>query len=123
MPAELGRITVFCFAASYAVAFVAELLRQWLKRPALRWLALVFAAAGLVAHTAFVIVNPLPLQTSFGSLIFLAWILGVFCLYGSIHHRRLAWGLFVWPVVLGLIGLAEITEGSPRRQLRACRRA
>src|SRR5439155_20454918 len=112
----LGRITVFCFAASYAVALVLELLHQFRPRPLLRLVALGSAGAGLVAHTVFVAVNPLPLQTSFGSLIFLAWILAVFCFYCSIHHRRLAWGLFVWPVVLGLIGLAEITEGSPRRQ-------
>src|SRR5438094_3647954 len=115
MPADLGKITVFCFAASYAVALAAELLQQFLQRPPLRWLALGFATAGLVAHTAYVAVNPLPLQTSFGSLIFLAWILAVFCWFGSIHHRRLTWGLFVWPLVLALIGLAEVTEGSPQR--------
>ena len=74
----------------------------------MRWLTLACTGAGLVAHTAFVAVHPLPLQTSFGSLIFLAWILAVFCLYGSIHHRRLAWGLFVLPLVLGLLALAEV---------------
>jgi len=116
MPADLGKITVFCFAASYAVALAAELLQQFLQRPPLRWLALGFATAGLVAHTAYVAVNPLPLQTSFGSLIFLAWILAVFCWFGSIHHRRLTWGLFVLPLVLGLIGLAQLfPEGSPPR--------
>ena len=35
MPPELGRITVFCFAASYAVALVLELGRQLRPRPAL----------------------------------------------------------------------------------------
>jgi ABC-type transport system involved in cytochrome c biogenesis permease subunit len=37
----------------------------------------------------------------------LSWILAVFYLFGSIHHRRLAWGVFVLPVVLGLVGLAS----------------
>jgi ABC-type transport system involved in cytochrome c biogenesis permease subunit len=116
MPAELGRITEFCFAASYAVALVLELVRQFWPRPGLRWLALTFTGAGLIAHSVFVAVNPLPLQTPFGSLIFLAWILAVFGLYGSVHHRRLAWGLFVLPLVLGLIALAEVfPEGSPPR--------
>lgn len=115
MLAELGRITEFCFAASYTVAFFLELCRQVWPRPGLRLLSLCFAGAGLLAHSVFVAVNPLPLQTSFGSLIFLAWILAVFALYGAIHHRRLAWGLFVLPVVLGLIVLAELPEGSPPR--------
>jgi ABC-type uncharacterized transport system permease subunit len=106
MNAELGRITVFCFAASYAVALAVELLRLFLPHRALRWTALAFAGAGLAAHTIYVLVHPLPLQTSFGSLIFLAWILAVFCVYGTIHHRRLAWGLFVLPVVLILVALA-----------------
>jgi ABC-type transport system involved in cytochrome c biogenesis permease subunit len=115
MPPEFGRITVFCFAASYAVAAALELVHQFRPRPALRWLALGFAAAGLFAHTLFLAVNPLPLQAAFGSLIFLAWIVAVFCLYGTIHHPRLAWGLFVWPLVLGLIVLAEVTDGPPPR--------
>ncbi|HYV39414.1 MAG TPA: cytochrome c biogenesis protein CcsA [Gemmataceae bacterium] len=118
MPAELlGRITVFCFAASYAVAFAVELFRTFQARPALRWLALAFTGAGIVAHTAFVTVNKLPLQTSFGSLIFLAWILAVFCFYGAVHHRRLAWELFVLPLVLGLVLLAQLFPmGAPSGQ-------
>ena len=114
MPAEFGRITVFCFAASYAVAFGLELLRLFQARPALRWLALGFTAAGLLAHSIFVVVNPLPLQTAFGSLIFLAWILAVFCIYGDFHHRRLAWEIFVLPLVLGLVLLAQVFDaGAP----------
>jgi ABC-type transport system involved in cytochrome c biogenesis permease subunit len=115
MLADLGRITEFCFAASYAVAFALELFRHFRPRPVLRLVSLLFTSAGLLAHTVFVAVNPLPLQTSFGSLIFLAWILAVFCLYGSIHHRRLAWGLFVLPLVLGLVILAAmLMENTPR---------
>src|SRR5439155_24450435 len=37
----------------------------------------------------------------------LAWILAMFYLYGSIHYRRLAWGLFVLPVVVGILALAQ----------------
>ena len=35
-----------------------------------------------------------------------AWVLAVFYLYGSLHHTRLAWAVFVLPVVIGLVGLA-----------------
>jgi ABC-type transport system involved in cytochrome c biogenesis permease subunit len=38
-------------------------------------------------------------------MLFLAWILAVFYLFGSLHYQRLAWGIFVLPVVLGLVAL------------------
>jgi ABC-type transport system involved in cytochrome c biogenesis permease subunit len=38
-------------------------------------------------------------------MLFLAWILAVFYLTGSVHHRRQAWGVFVLPLILGLLGL------------------
>jgi ABC-type uncharacterized transport system permease subunit len=116
MLTALGKITAFCFAASYAVALILELLQLVRPRPILRLLSLGFGGAGLLAHTVYVAVNPLPLETAFGSLVFLAWVLGVFYLYGTLHHPRVAWGLFVLPVVLGLVTLAEIfhAPSSPR---------
>jgi ABC-type transport system involved in cytochrome c biogenesis permease subunit len=105
MPLE--GITLFCFAASYAVAFVLELLQLIRPRPIQRYIAVAFGAAGLLAHTLFLVVQQPPLIASqFGSTLFLAWILAVFYLYGTLHHRKVAWAVFVLPLVLGLIGLA-----------------
>jgi len=104
----LGRVSEFCFAASYVVALALELVQLARPRPVQRLLALIFGGAGVLAHTIFVLVQPLPLATPFGSLVFLAWILAVFYFYGSLHHRRLAWGVFVLPLVLGLVGLAKM---------------
>jgi ABC-type transport system involved in cytochrome c biogenesis permease subunit len=106
MPLE--RITIFCFAASYAVALGLELLGLLRPRPILRLLGTAFSAAGLLAHTLYFLVQRPPLASQFGSLLFLSWILAVFYLYGSIHHRHLAWGAFVLPVVLGLVVLAAL---------------
>jgi len=100
------RITVFCFAASYACALVGELLQLCWPRPVQRLLATGFAVAGLLAHTLFLLARPPALSSQFWSMLFLAWILAVFYLYGSLHHRRVAWGVFVLPVVLGLTVLA-----------------
>jgi len=116
MTLPLERITVLCFGASYAVALALELLRQWRPRPLLRLLALAFGCAGLVAHTVFVIIQPLELASPFGSLLFLAWILAVFYLFGSVHRRSLAWGLFVLPLVLGLVLLAVLFP-EPRERM------
>lgn len=113
MSTLIERITVFCFAASYVVALGLELWRLFQPRPILRLASLIFGAAGLLAQTAFVIVQPLPLVSPFGSLMFLAWILAVFYFYGSVHHGSLSWGLFVLPLVLGLVALAQIFPADP----------
>ncbi len=104
MPVE--RITIICFAASYGVTVALEVLQLLRPRALQRLLAMSFGAAGFLAHTLFLIVQRPSLTYQFGSLLFLAWILAVFYLYGSIHHRQLAWGVFVLPLVLGLVLLA-----------------
>lgn len=101
----MDHVTILCFLASYAVALVLELVYQGRPVTAIRWLALGFGAAGLIAQTIFLAVQRPPLIWQYGWMLFLAWILAVFYLIGSIHHRRLSWGLFVLPLVLGLVGL------------------
>src|SRR5947209_6710611 len=112
MPVE--GITLVCFGASYAVALALELVRLLGPRPVLRLLSTGFGAAGLLAHTLFLALHPPALTSRFGSLLFLSWILAVFYLYGSLHYRRVAWAVFVLPVVLGLVVLAGIEPGSPQ---------
>src|SRR5580693_6298578 len=101
MSAFIERITVFCFAASYGVALALELWHLFAPRPVLRLVAIGWGAAGLLAHTFYVLARPLSLETPLGSLLLLAWILAIFYVYGSVHHYRQAWGLFVLPLVLG----------------------
>ena len=76
----------------------------WAFKP----LATLCGAAGLLAHTIYFVAQRLTLASQAGSLLFLAWILATFYLYGSLHYRRLAWGLFVLPVIIGLIALAQV---------------
>ena len=117
--AMMERITLMCFGASYAVALLLEIVRLLRPVPILRILSLIAVGAGLLAHSLFIIhwffiVQPMPpLASQFGSLLFLALILAVFDLYGSIHHPRVAWALFVLPLVLGLIGLADLFRPGP----------
>jgi ABC-type transport system involved in cytochrome c biogenesis permease subunit len=101
----MDHVTIVCFVASYAAALLLELLYQIRPLRLVRWLALAFGAAGLTAQTIFLAVQRPPLIWQYGWMLFLAWILAIFYLIGSIHHRRLSWGLFVLPLVLGLVGL------------------
>jgi ABC-type transport system involved in cytochrome c biogenesis permease subunit len=105
MPLE--GITLFCFFASYTVALALELIRLLRPWPTLRLVSLGFGTAGLLAHTLFLVVQQPALASQFGSLLFLAWILAVFYLYGAIHHDKVAWAVFVLPLVLWLVGLAS----------------
>src|SRR5262249_44457573 len=93
---------------SYGVALALEFLHLFRPRPVYRWLIAGFAAAGLLAQTLFLLVKPPPLASPFGSLLLLAWVVAIFYLYGSIHHRHQAWGAVVLPVVFGLTILAVL---------------
>jgi ABC-type uncharacterized transport system permease subunit len=110
MATVMAKISIFCFAASYAVALAIELVHLLSPRPVLRYISLGFGAAGLTAQLWYFLVHPVSLATPTGSLLILALILVIFYLYGSIHHHRLAWGLFVLPLILGLIGLAFLLQ-------------
>jgi ABC-type transport system involved in cytochrome c biogenesis permease subunit len=107
----MDRITQLCFVASYTVALGLELVQLFWPRPVQRLVALVFGSAGLLAHTLFLAVQQPSLGSQFGSLLFLAWIVAVFYLYGAIHYRKQAWAVFVLPLVLGLIALAGPAQG------------
>jgi ABC-type transport system involved in cytochrome c biogenesis permease subunit len=112
----LYRITLVCFAASYGVALLLELLYLFQPRRVHRLLGTLVGAAGLLAHTLFLarIFFLAPeirlLSSPYGSLLFLAWIFAIFYLYGSLHHRRVVWGVFVLPLVLAFIGLAALFQ-------------
>ena len=103
---RLENVSLLCFEASYAVALALELLQLLQPRPVLRWLALFFGGTGLLAHTLYLGLKSPPLASQVGSMLFLAWILAIFYLYGSVHHRRQAWGVFVLPLVIGIAGIA-----------------
>ncbi len=107
----IEKVTVTCFAASYAVAFALELWHLLRPRPILRYIALGFGGAGLFAHVLYMTEQSAPFGSPTGSMLLLAMILAVFYVGEAIHHQRVAWALFVLPLVLGLIGLAVAVPG------------
>jgi ABC-type transport system involved in cytochrome c biogenesis permease subunit len=99
-------VTHVCFGLSYLLAFTLEVVGQARPGRVIRLAGLAAGAAGLTAHTIFLIAHHPNPATAYGALVLLAWVLAVFYLYGSIHHRSQAWGLFVLPVVLILSWLS-----------------
>jgi ABC-type transport system involved in cytochrome c biogenesis permease subunit len=102
----LQGITHACFGLSYLLAFGLELARLFWPAAGWRVAGLALGAAGVVAHTAYLTVNPPTPAAPYGSLLLLAWVLALFYLYGTVHYARQAWAVFVLPVVIGLVGLS-----------------
>jgi hypothetical protein len=110
--AIISGISVFCFAASYVVALALEVVRMFFRSDLPLWLTRVFAGAGLLAQTLFLAhraatATTTPLSSAFEWNLLGAWALVVVYLYVSWTHPRTAVGLFLLPLVLGLIALAR----------------
>lgn len=114
---SLDGITRICFGASYAIALGLDLAQLIRPSRLARSTSLAFGAAGLIAHTLFFAIQRPTLQSQYGSLLFLAWVLAVFYLYGALHHRRIAWAIFVLPLVLALVLLAGRFAPQPNEPL------
>ena len=108
----IDRLSVLCFAGTYGLALLAEAAR-FVVRSAVRW----YVAAGLMAlgwlvQTAFLanlaFKNPLILVTTpFESVMLLSWIVALIGLYLMVRSPKpVAVGIFVLPIVLGLVIVA-----------------
>lgn len=105
----IDRLSVLCFAGTYGLALAAELARFVVRGP-VRW----YASAGLTAlawavQTAYLAnlwhKRPMaPVATEFGSMMLLSWIVALIGLYLMLRSpRAVAVGMFVLPLVLGLV--------------------
>ena len=77
-----------------------------------RALLIFFAAAGLLAHTLFLgyraaTATTTPLSSPFDWFLVAAWVLAATYLYLTFYHPRTAVGLFILPLVLALVGVAQ----------------
>jgi ABC-type uncharacterized transport system permease subunit len=107
----LSGVSTICFAASYAVALALEVSRLLFRSGVRGVVMLGFAGAGLLAHTAFLYYRALsaagaPLSSEQDWFLVAAWVLVVVYLYLAILHPRVPFGLFLLPLVLGLIAAA-----------------
>ena len=114
----VSRISVVCFAASYAVALACEGSRL-LFRSGIRGAVMVgFAAAGVLAHTLFLgwraaNESAVPLSSAYDWYLLAAWLLACGSLWLTVANPRTPTGLFMLPLVLSLIGAAEMSSRAP----------
>lgn len=109
----LSGVGIVCFASSYAVTLALELTRLLFRSGVRGAIMLGFASAGLVAHTAFLahraaraVGSPLSSQQEW--YLIAAWVLVVLYLYLMYYHPRAAFGVFLLPLALALIGVGAL---------------
>lgn len=113
----LSGVSIICFAASYAIVLAMEVSRL-LFRSAIRGAVMIaWALAGLFAHTVFlyyraVNTTGVPLSSWQDWYLVAAWALMTVYLYLLFFHPRTSIGLFILPIVLGLIATAAFAAGS-----------
>lgn len=114
----LSGVHFVCFAASYGVALALEVSRLFFRSGVRGAVMLGFAGAGLLAHTMFLAdqvvdfyrtASPTasPLASSQDWCLVAAWLLVVVYLYLTYFHPKVSFGVFILPLVLGLIGVAR----------------
>lgn len=114
----MSGINLFCFTASYVVTLALEVAGLVLHSAWRRWASLGFAAAGLVAQTIYL---GLALRLDPGASLVnwyywclaAAWVLTALFLIGSWLRPQAPLGLFMIPLVLTLIGVGYLFQGTP----------
>jgi ABC-type transport system involved in cytochrome c biogenesis permease subunit len=107
----MARLTVLCFAGTYALALLSELARFAVRAPARWYLTVGLTALGWGTQTAYLanrvmVTRTAPMSTLFDSMLALSWILAAVGLYLMVRSPRLAVGTFVLPIVVILASLA-----------------
>ena len=107
----LSGVGIICFAASYAVTLILEVSRLLFRSGVRGAVMLAFAGAGLIAHSAFLYWRAVsaagsPLSSERDFFLLAAWVLVAVYLYLVCYHPRTNFGLFLLPLVLGLIAVA-----------------
>jgi ABC-type transport system involved in cytochrome c biogenesis permease subunit len=109
---DMDRLKVLCFAGTYGLALICELARLFVRSP-FRWhLTVGLTAIGWIVQTVFLANlamkdHLLPVTSAFESMMVLAWIVALIGIYLMLHWpRQVAVGLFVLPLVLGLVAAA-----------------
>lgn len=117
----MDRLTVLCFAGTYALALAADLARfaGRLRDGVRRYATVGLTALGALVQTAYlanlaITKRGLPVTTAFESLLVLGWILALIALYLMVHTRQRPNA--VGPVLLGLvlIVLSVAAQWAPR---------
>jgi ABC-type transport system involved in cytochrome c biogenesis permease subunit len=121
----MSGITTLCFAGSYAVALGLEAARVAWRGGARAWLAIGFAAAGLIAEMLYlgywVANESVPLSSAYEWYLLAAAAVAATYLYLAIVYPSAASGVFILPLALALVAAAKFASKAPLAQSPAAR--
>jgi len=113
----LSGISVFCFFASYCVALALEVSRLFFRIPVRLIVMIGFALAGLLAHSLYLWhraqTGTMPLSSWHDWHLIAAWIIAAAYVGMAVSRPQTNVGLFLLPVVLALIGVAQAFHDEP----------
>jgi len=114
----LSGISIICFAASYAVALVLEIVGLAKRFAWHRAALLAITVAGLAAQTLYLwnlaaTTNSAPLSSPADWSLLAAWVLALVYLGAIVNLPRAATGLILLPIILGLIGASRFASPEP----------
>jgi len=120
----LTNVGIICFAASYSVSLLLEVSRFFFRSGIRGAVMFGFAAAGWVAHSAYLYHHIALLQNSNqngslfagvqGWLFAVAWVIAALYLYLAVYFPRTPFGIFLLPLVLAAIGAGvHFADASP----------
>jgi ABC-type transport system involved in cytochrome c biogenesis permease subunit len=121
------RLSITCFFASYSVALLLELSRLIFRSGLRGAVMLGFAAAGLLAHTLFLVnragqAGGPPLSSESDWYLVAAWGLAATYLYLTLYHPRVSIGVFLLPIVMAIVLVARYAaDPTPYPQTQASR--
>ncbi|MFO0957273.1 MAG: cytochrome c biogenesis protein CcsA [Isosphaeraceae bacterium] len=110
----VDRLSVLCFAGTYALALANDLARSFARWPGRRFATLGLTALGWIVQTAYLgnwlwRSGELPTASVFGSLLVLSWVLVGIGLYLTARAPQgVAVGVFFLPVALVLLSIAGL---------------
>jgi len=113
----LSGISLICFGTSYLVTLALEVSRLFFRLPVRLVVMLAFAAMGLALHTIYLALRAQsaagtgdPLSSWHDWFLMAAWILAAAYLILATTRPQTLVGLFMLPVVLGLVGVAALFD-------------
>ncbi|MBC8352111.1 MAG: cytochrome c biogenesis protein CcsA [Planctomycetes bacterium] len=116
---SLSEMTITCFAACYVMALVVELSRLFFRWRVSTIVPLALSTIGLLAHSLYLIGQAQhelsqrvtsPLSSWYDFCLLAAWVVTGAYLGLMIRRRENALGVFLLPLVLGLIGVAAFFQ-------------
>lgn len=108
----LSGVGIICFASTYAIVLLLEITRLWF-RSGLRGLSILgLTFVGFILHTAYLFhrssLGTAEFSTEQSWYLMAAWVMVIVYIYLACFHPRQNFGVFLLPLILGLIIFAWI---------------